>query len=132
MKLRPRFFAALFALIGLLTVSVSGAWAATCATTMETGSAAPAAGAVAPAMPCSGAASLHAQGTELPDGHESGTSPCPSMPMSATGACGAVLALPADPSPRLAPSLSEAQLSPDTDSVRELLLAGAFFRPPIA
>jgi hypothetical protein len=54
------------------------------------------------------------------------------MPVSAAGVCGAVLALPAYPSPRLAPSLSEAQLSPHTDNFRELLLATAFFRPPIA
>ena len=128
MKLRFRFLAALLALIGLLTFSVEGAWAAPCATKMEMGSAAPAS-----AQDCAGeAAALRANDAELPDGSSSGAPHCPSMPMGAAGACGAALAVPAHIPPQLTPSLPGAQLSPRTDSVRELLLAGAFFRPPIA
>lgn len=133
MKLRFRFLAALFALFGLLTFSVEGVWAATCATNMEAGSAAPSADRAAPAQSCSAeAASLRPSGAELPGGNDSGAPHCPSMPMGPTGACGAVLALPADVSPQLTSTLPEAQLSPRTDRVHELLLAGAFFRPPIA
>lgn len=129
MKLRFRLLAAFIALIGLLTFSVEGAWAATCAMKMDPASADPA----ARMQSCSAeAAAFHASDAEMPDGNDSGAPHCPSMPMGATGACGAVLALPADLSPRLAPSLPEAQLSPRTDRVHELLLAGVLFRPPIA
>jgi hypothetical protein len=130
MKLRFRLLAAFFALIGLLTFSVEGAWAATCAMEMDTGAAANPA---ARTQSCSAeAAAFRVSGAEMPDGNDSGAPHCPSMPLGATGACGAVLALPADLSPQLAPSLPEAQLSPRTDRVHELLLAGVLFRPPIA
>ena len=130
MKLRFRFLAALFALIGLLTFSVEGAWAASCA---EMGSTDSGVGHAAQAEPCSPeAAAAHADGADMPHGSDSGAPHCPGMPMGAAGACGAALALPADSSPQLAPSVLEAQLSLRADSVHELLLAGAFFRPPIA
>jgi hypothetical protein len=129
MKLRVRFLAALLALIGLLTFSVEGAWAASCA---EMGSADSGMGHAAQAESCSfGAAAVHANGADMPDG-ESGAPHCPGMPMGAAGACGAALALPTDSSPELAHSVLEAQLSLPADRVHELLLAGAFFRPPIA
>ena len=54
------------------------------------------------------------------------------MPMGVAGACGAVLATLPDALPVLTPPLVEAQISPRMDSVRESLLAGVFFRPPIA
>ena len=133
MKLRFRFFAALLALVGLLAFSVEGAWATTCASSMETESASGSAGIAAQAMSCSAEASaVRGNVKGMPDGNESGAPHCPSMPMGAAGACGVMLALPADLSPQLTSILPEAQLSPRTESVRELLLAGAFFRPPIA
>lgn len=133
MKLRFRFLAALLALIGLLTFSVEGVWAATCASNMEVRPAAGSADQTAQVMSCAAEASaVRGNGAEMPDGNEPGAPHCPSMPMGATGACGAVLALPADVSPQLTSILPEAQLSPRTDRVHELLLAGAFFRPPIA
>ena len=133
MKLRFHFLAALLALIGLLTFSVEGVWAATCASDMEAGSTNDSIDQTAQAMSCSAEASVvRGNDAELPDGNESGAPHCPSMPMGAGGACGAVLALPADVSPQLTSFLPEAQLSPLTDRVHELLLAGAFFRPPIA
>lgn len=130
MKLRFRFLAALLALIGLLTFSVQGAWAATCA--VETEATTSAADPMGQAPSCAAAAAgLHAQDAELPGGSGPAAPPCPGMPMGASGACGAVLAIPTDVSPSLALPLAEAQLSPRTDHVRESLLAGVFFRPPI-
>lgn len=132
MKLRLRFLAALLALIGLLTFSVQGAWAATCAVNMETESTTSSADGMGQAPSCSAdAAGLHAQDTELPGGSGLAAPPCPGMPMGASGACGAVLAIPSDVPPSLALPLAEAQLSPRADHVRESLLAGVFFRPPI-
>lgn len=131
MKLRFRFFAALLALLGLLTVSVEGAWAAACGA-MEVESTVSAADGVTQAKSCTAAAAaFHASGAEVPDGNGSDAPHCPSMPMGAT-ACGVALALPAILSLQLSPVLPKAQLSPHTNSMRELLLAGAFFRPPIA
>jgi hypothetical protein len=133
MKLRFRFLAALFALIGLLAISVEGVWAATCAAQMEAGSAAPSADRAAQAQSCSAdAAAFRVNDADPAGGSDSDAPHCPSMPMGAAGACGAVLALPADLSPQFAPSLPESRLSPRTESLHELLLAGAFFRPPIA
>jgi hypothetical protein len=133
MKLRFRPLAALIALIGFLAVSAEGAWAAACTANMEMGSTSVSASVESQAKQCSAdAAALRANGAEAPDGNDPGLPHCPSMPLGAAGACGAALALPADLAPQLAPSLREAQLSPRTNSAHELLLAGAFFRPPIA
>ena len=133
MELRFRFLSALLALIGLLTFSVEGVWATTCASNMEVGSVAGSVDQTAQELSCSAEASVvRGNGAEMPDGSESGAPHCPSMPMGAAGACGAVLALPADAPPQLTSYLPEAQLSPRTESAHELLLAGAFFRPPIA
>lgn len=133
MKLRFRFFATLLALVGLLAVSVQGAWAASCAASMGPEHGAPSVSGGTEAHLCSAEVTAsRAGGSELPDGSGSGAPSCPSMPMSATSGCGAVLALPAVVSPHLASFSSDARLSPRTDSAHELLLAAAFFRPPIA
>lgn len=132
MKLRFRFLAALLALVGLLTFSVEGAWAATCTSNMETEPAGGPADQLTQVMSCSASSAVRGNDAELPNGNEPGAPYCPSMPMGAAGACGAALAVPADVSPQLTSILPEAQLSPRTDRVHELLLAGAFFRPPIA
>lgn len=133
MKLRFRFLTALFALLGLLTVSVDGAWASTCAAGMEMESAATAVRPVSQDTSCGAAmAALATTGAELPGEDHTGGSECPSMPMSAAGGCGAALALPGYASPLLESSSPEAQSFVPTDNARELLLAAAFFRPPIA
>lgn len=130
MKLRFRLLAALFATLGLLTVSVEAAWAAPCAVDMESGSEARAA---TQGERCSSemAVSLSHE-TGLPDGNHSGAPHCPAMPMGAAGACGVAAALPADSSPPMIASALEARLAPIQGNLRELLLAVAFFHPPIA
>jgi hypothetical protein len=133
MKLRFRFLTALFALLGLLTISVDGAWASTCAAGMEVESAASAVHPASQDMSCgAGMAALSTSGAELPGESHKGGSECPSMPMSAAGACGAALALPGYTSSLLEPSSPEALSFVPTDHAHELLLAAAFFRPPIA
>lgn len=134
MNHRFRFLAALLALIGLLTFSVQGAWAATCAVNMETESSSLAADPLTQAPSCADmGAGAHAEDVDFPDGDSGPAAPhCPAMPMGVAGACGAVLATLSDASPVLTPPLVEAQISPRMDSVRESLLAGVFFRPPIA
>ena len=130
MKLRFRFLAALFAFLGLLTVSVEGAWAAACGMEMETGSAT---STTTQGERCSlGADVSLGHDAGLPDGTGSGAPHCPAMPMGAAGACGAAAALPAHPSPPLIASTLDARLSPVQGDLRELLLAVAFFHPPIA
>lgn len=133
MKLRSRFLAALLALVGLLTVSVNGAWAATCAADMEVECGAPSAQVATEMQSC--AADVSATRTDcsgLPDGSGSSAPHCPSMPLSTANACGVVLALPAEVSLQTVLSLPEARLFPRTEHAHELLLAAAFFRPPIA
>ncbi|MBW3570512.1 MAG: hypothetical protein KY467_05355 [Gemmatimonadetes bacterium] len=130
MKLRFRFLAALLALFGFLTSSVQGAWAATCASNMEMGVSADAASA-------GPSCSVEAVAFRAPDGHDSDTGGpiaphCPTMPMGAGGACGAFSAVASDPALPVTTSPVEARLSPHADDVREFLLAGVFFRPPIA
>ena len=133
MKLRFRFLAALFALFGLLTVSADGAWASTCAAGMEMESAAETLRHASQDTYCGAAmAALATTGAELPGEDHAGGSECPSMPISAAGACGAALALPGYASPLLESSSPEAESFVPTDDARELLLAAAFFRPPIA
>lgn len=133
MKLRFRLLGAFFALIGLLTFSVEGVWAATCATNMEAESATSSVEQASQAQSCSvDAAASRANDADLPNGNDSGSPHCPRMPMDAAGTCGAALALPAAISPQLISTPPELQLAPRTDRVPELLLARAFFRPPIA
>ena len=133
MRLRFRFLTALFALLGLLTVSVDGAWASACAAGMETESAASTVRPATQAMSCAAEMAVsHTNRAALPDGSDSGGPECPSMPMSAAGACGAALALPGYDSLLLEPSTPEAQSFVPTDHAHELMLAAAFFRPPIA
>lgn len=129
MKLRFRFLVALFALLGLLTVSVEGAWAAVCAVEVETESVTSAA---TQGERCSSGTTISlGDDAGTPDGSHSGVPHCPAMPMGAGGACGAAAALPADPSAPLIASALEARLSPIQGDLRELLLAVAVFHPPI-
>ena len=130
MKPRFRFLAALLALLGLLTFSVQGAWAATCATNMEMGFSADPASA---GPSCSvEAAAAHAPDAKGPDSGGPNSPHCPTMPIGAGGACGAVFAVTSDLALALTASPAEAPLSPRADDIRESLLAGVFFRPPIA
>lgn len=130
MKLRVRFLAALVALLGLLTFSVQGAWAATCVTNMDMGFSVDPASA---GPSCSAdAAALHAPDAQVPDSGAPSAPHCPILPMGAGAGCGAVFAVTSGPALPLTPSPVEARLSPRADDMREFLLAGVFFRPPIA
>ncbi|MGH7458150.1 MAG: hypothetical protein ACREKN_03565 [Longimicrobiaceae bacterium] len=134
MKLRFRFLAALLALVAPLTFTAQGAWAASCAGQMgsETG-AVSSLDAAAPGTTCmAGRDMVPAGDSGQGDGNDSGAPHCPTMPMGATGACGAAFALPADSSPEIGLSVLEARPSISPDDVRDLLLAADFFRPPIA
>ncbi len=132
MKLRFRFLAALFALIGLLAFVVEGAWASSCleAAEMEM-AAAPAIGAVAPGASCMvGMALPHA---DAPSETQSDGSQAPHCPLTvAAGSCAGALSLPSESAVSLAPSPEGADLVISPDQARDLLLASAFFRPPRA
>lgn len=133
MKLRFRFLAALFALVALSLSTVGGVWAS-CAAEMEAETGAVSSlDAADPGTTCMAGTGMSRAGDSVQgDGSHSGAPHCPTMPMGATGACGAALALPADSSPEIGLSILEARLSLSPDDTRDLLLAAHFFRPPIA
>ncbi len=131
MKLRFRFLAALFALLGLLAFVVEGAWASSCPEAAEMEMPAPAVGAIAPGASCmAGMALPHA---DAPADTQDDGSQVPHCPLGvAAGSCTGAVSLPAESAVSLAPSPEGADLVISPDQARDLLLASAFFRPPRA
>lgn len=132
MNSRFRHLSALFALIALTMGMVQGLWASSCSMEMPVATTA-STEAVAPSGVCTHAMSAltdrvgSSQDDSGPD-----APPCPFVPMGMAGSCGAVVALPAGSSVSLEPSSPEALLPRLPNEARDLLLAAAFFRPPIA
>lgn len=131
MKAHFRHLAALLALIALTAIAVQGLWASTCPLDMP--SAVSTTEVAGPEGSC-----VHAQPavtSAANPGQNQGPShapDCPLMPMGMTGSCGAVVAVPAESTLTLAASLHEVRFPRMQNEVRDLLLATAFFRPPIA
>lgn len=124
--------AALFAIIALTAGAVQGLWASTClmemsvTTTTSTEDA-------APSVLCTHGMDPVADLTGSSDGDSAPDAPhCPFTPMGFTGSCGAGIALGAESSISLEPSSPEALLPRFSNGAPDLLLAAAFFRPPIA
>jgi hypothetical protein len=133
MNSRFRNLAALFALLALTVGTVQGLWASTCLMEMAVDTTA-STEAVAPSAMCTHGMSATISdrgGSYLTDGGPDAPH-CPAMPMGVAGSCGAVMALPAGSSLSLEPSALEALLPRFPNEARDLLLAAAFFRPPIA
>lgn len=130
MKVRLGSLAALFALLGLLTVSVGEAWAAVCLG--SGGETRPAVHTASHGQPCHPAETTVRDQAELPGGTSSEVPHCPAMPVGAASACGVVVALPVDSSSWRIASTPEARVSPHLRGPRALLMGAAFFRPPIA
>jgi hypothetical protein len=132
MNLRFHHFAALFALLALTMGMVQGLWASTCLMEMPVATTA-STEAVAPSGMCTHGMIAVSDGTgPSQDDGGPGAPHCPFMPMGVAGSCGAVMALPAGSSLSLEPSSPEALLPRFPNEARDLLLAAAFFRPPIA
>ena len=132
MNTRFRHLAALFALSALTVGAVQGLWASTCPMEMPVATTA-SMEAVAPSGVCThGMTALSDRTASSQDEDRPDAPPCPFMPIGMAGSCGAVVALPAGSSISLEPSSPEALLPRFPDEARDLLLAAAFFRPPIA
>jgi hypothetical protein len=132
MNSRIRHVAALFALIALTIGTVQGLWASTCLMEMPVATTA-STEAAAPSGVCTHGMSAISDGiSPSQDDGGTGAPHCPFMPMGVAGSCGAVMAFPAGSSLSLEPSSPEALLPRFPNEARDLLLAAAFFRPPIA
>ena len=133
MTRRFRHIAALFALIALTALTVQGLWASTCLMGMESLTSAVSEEVPASPVSCShGATGAFGQTGPSHGEGPSDASNCPFMPMNMAGSCGALLALPAESYLSLESSSPEARHLPWPNDARDLILAAAFFRPPIA
>ena len=130
MSSRFRHLAAIFALIALTVGTVQGLWAATCHMEMS-------AETTAPPPPAQLGSGIHGV-SALADGAGSSRDDagpeaphCPFAPMGMAGVCGPVTAVPAESSAATNPASAETRLPCLAIEARDLLLAHAFFRPPI-
>lgn len=132
MNSRFRHVAALLALVALTAGVVQGLWASTCLMAMPVATAA-STEAAAPSGVCTHRMSAVSDGAgSSQDDSRSDTPHCPFMPSGMANSCGAAMALPAESSVALEPSSPDALLPRLRNEARDLLLAAAFFRPPIA
>jgi hypothetical protein len=135
MKVRFHFLAGLLALLALTATAVEGLWASTHRAEMGTRTIAAASarmdGPSAPVAPDCPAEMAHAhpscQGGGNPDAPQ-----CPSMPLGMASSCMGAVALPVESFPHFEPSPEGTLSLRSPDQTRDLLLALAFFRPPIA
>lgn len=134
MRFRFHHLSALLALLALTVVPVQGLWASVCPAEMG---ASVAQGMSVEASTSSGActhgmAAVSDQAGPSTDGDRPGIPHCPPMPMGVAGSCATMMALPAGTYLSTEPSSPEALLPHFRNDTRDLLIAGAFFRPPIA
>jgi hypothetical protein len=134
MRSRFRFLAALFALLALTVTAVEGAWAAVCPVEMEmSADRATSVEANASSEACMhGVAVMHRGTAPSQDAGAPDAPRCPSMPAGTAGSCTGAAALPAEATLQPEPSTEGALLAISSENRRDLLLAAAFFRPPIA
>ena len=135
MNSRFRHLAALFALIALIALiagAVQGLWASTCLMEMPVITAVSTEAAASSGFCTHGMSAVEDRAGSSQDDSRPDESRCPFMPMGTAGSCGVITALPAESSFALEPSSPEALHSRLPNGARDLLLATAFFRPPIA
>lgn len=124
--------AALFALIALTAGAVQGLWASTCLMEMSV-TAATSREAAAPPVPCTHGMGSVADRAASSGGDSAPDAPhCPFTPMGLAGSCGAGTALAAESPISLDPASPQPLLQRFSNGAPDLLLAAAFFRPPIA
>lgn len=127
-----RHLAALIALVALTVGTVQGLLASTCLMEMSVTTTS-ATEAAAPSGLCTHGMGPVADRADSSQGHGAPDAPhCPFTPMGLAGSCGAGIALAAESSISLEPSSPVALLPRFSNGARDLLLASAFFRPPIA
>lgn len=132
MHSRFRHLAALFALIALTVGTVQGLWASTCLIDMSVTTTASTEAAAPPTLCTHGMPSAAEGAGSSQDDSVPAPPECPFTPIGMAGSCGAGIALAAESSVSLEPSPSEALLPRSANEAGDLLLAAAFFRPPIA
>lgn len=131
MRVRFHLLAGLLALLALTATGVEGLWMAAHAEMgTRTAAAAPAL-TNGPATPDCPAEMVHTH-SSCPAGGNSDAPQCPSMPLGMAGSCVGAVALPVEPVPYSNPSLKAGSPLRLSDQTRDLLLAVAFLRPPIA
>lgn len=128
MKLRFRFLAALFALVGLFLFQVEGLWASSACSEMEM----PAASQVADAGSHPEACPMGEPGhSHEQDGKGHQGPVCPLMPAGPTSCVGGVALLSSSDEPDL--GIAEDEFSTaSSDHAKDLLLAVSLLRPPRA
>lgn len=131
MNSRLRHLVALIALIALTVGTVQGLRASTCP--MKT-----ALGVVASTKVTSphgvcvhGKIVVTDRTSSYPDGGSPDAPHCPLTPTGMAGSCNAVMALPSESPVALDPFFAQTLLPRFSNQARDLLLAAAFFRPPI-
>lgn len=132
MRVRFHLLAGLLALLALTATAVEGLWVATqrAETGMRTAVAASAL-TNGPSTPDCPAEMVHAHPSCPADGNPDAPQ-CPSMPLGMAGSCVGAVALPVESVPSANPSLEAGSPLRLPDQTRDLLLAVAFLRPPIA
>lgn len=132
MRVRFHLLAGLLAVLAVAATAVAGLWASTQHAEMGPPTALAASALIdAPSIPdCS--AEMASPHPSCPSGGNPDVPQCPSMPLGMASACVGGVALPVESFPLLEPSPEGTPSLGSPDHTRGLLLALAFFRPPIA
>lgn len=132
MRLRFHLLAGLLALLALTATAVEGLWMATQRAEMGTRTAVAASALTnGPSTPDCPAEMVHTH-LSCPAGGNPDAPQCPSMPLGMASSCVGAVALPVESVPCSKPSLKVGPPLRFPDQTRDLLLAVAFLRPPIA
>ena len=131
MRVRFHLLAGVLALLALTATAVEGLWMAAHAEMGTRTAVAASALAHVPSTPDCPAEMVHTH-SSCPAGGNPDAPQCPSMPLGMAGSCVGAVALPVEPVPGSNPSLEVRPPLRSPDQTRDLLLAVAFLRPPIA
>ena len=137
MRIRFHLLAGLLAVLALTATAVEGLWASTQHAEMGTRTIVAASalirGPSAPVSPADCPAEMaHSRSSCQGGGGNPNAPPCPSMPLGMVSSCAGAVALPVESFPHFEPSPEGTRSLRSPDQTRDLLLALAFFRPPIA
>ena len=132
MNSRLRHLVALIALIALTAGTVQGLRASTCPMKTALGVVASTKVAAPHGVCAHGTIFVSDRTDSYPNGGGPDAPHCPLMPTGIAGSCNAVMALPSESPGALEPFFAQTLLPRLSNQTRDLLLAAAFFRPPIA
>lgn len=132
MNLRLRYLVALIALTALTVGTVQGLRASTCPMKTAVGVVASTKVAAPHGVCVHGKIVVSNRTDSYPDRGGPDAPHCPLMPTGIAGSCNAVMALPSESPVALEPFFAHTLLRRLSVQTRDLLLAAAFFRPPIA